>query len=117
MVCDYRDMSGHDHIQGGGWSLVSSDVRCAFDRQGLGMDWRWKSGNPRTAACESATFSHPTLDLSGNVDILRLLVDVIHHQYCHSTGTPEHDGYVPLRIRHPYQLVILHRLPILHIFD
>ena len=97
MVCDHGNMPGHDHIQGGGWSLVSGDVCCTLDGQGMGMDRGWKGGDSRTTtSCEPATIPHPTFDLSGGIDTIRLLVDVIHDQRRYSAGTPEYDGHVPL---------------------
>lgn len=118
MVCNHGNLSGDDHIQGGGWSLVSSDVCCALDRQGLGVDRRWKSGDSRTAAtCKSTIVPYSTIYLSGSFDTVRRLVDVIYGQYCHPAGAAKHDGHVSLRIRHSYELVLLDGLPIRHIFD
>lgn len=61
-------MSGYDYIQRGSGGMVLGDVRCTLDRQGMGMDWRWESGNSRTATTsESTSLPYSTFSVLGHV--------------------------------------------------
>lgn len=95
LVCDNRDMPGHDHLPRRDWGLVPRHVYSPGYGQDLGMDRRRTS----RAARAGTTTESPSLPLATQrvpVAELRLrhVYPPLHGQHGYSAGETQHDVYV-----------------------